>query len=49
MHFYAQIDDDGVCYAVTQTAGPISAPDMVPIPDFDLTYIGRTYSGGAWV
>lgn len=49
MHHYAQIDGAGKCYAVTQTAGPVTAADMVPINSFDLSYIGRTYSGGVWL
>ncbi len=32
---YAQIDANGICFAVTQTAGPVDAPDMIERPAFD--------------
>ena len=32
---YAQINADGICYAVTQAAGPVDAPDMIERPVFD--------------
>lgn len=41
--FYAQIDDSNVCVAVTQTAEPVDAPNMVPIDVFDASLAGRTY------
>lgn len=48
MHFYAQIDGTGRCFAVTQTAGPVEAADMIPIGSYDPSYIGRVYAGGSW-
>lgn len=46
--YYAQIDAQGRCYAVTQTAGPVQAGNMIPIDGYDESYLGRVYSEGAW-
>lgn len=47
-HYYAQIDNAGVCTAVLDTHAPIDAPHMIPIDEPRSDYIGRTYAGGAW-
>lgn len=41
--FYAQIDANGICRAVTQTAGPVDAPDMIERPEFDTSELGKTW------
>jgi len=48
LHLYAQIDGAGICYAVTQAAGPIDAPDMVPLASYDLTLLGQHWTGSTW-
>lgn len=48
MYFYAQLNSSGVCFAVTQTSGPIDAPDMIPLDSYDVSYLDRTYANGAW-
>lgn len=42
--FYAQIDANGICYAVTQTAGPVDAPDMIERPAFDESELGKCWN-----
>ena len=42
--FYAQIDANDVCRAVTQTAGPVDAPDMIERPEFDASELGKTWN-----
>ena len=42
--YYAQIDADGICYALTQTAGPVDAPDMIERPEFDTSELGKTWN-----
>lgn len=48
-YYYAQIDGSGVCTGVIDTHAQIIADHMIPIPSCDSSYIGRTYSGGAWL
>ena len=46
---YAQINDDQICFAVTQTAGLISQPDMISISSYDTTLLGKIWSNGEWL
>ena len=48
MHFYAQIRD-GVVRAVTETAGPVVADDMIPIHGYDTGLLGMLYDGQQFV
>jgi hypothetical protein len=48
MYFYAQINGAGLCTAVTQTAGPLVSEFQIAIASLDVSYLGRTYSGGVW-
>lgn len=41
--YYAQIDADKICFAVTQTAGSIDRDDMVLIASYDDTLLGKRY------
>lgn len=47
--FYAQLDDSGVCRAVTQSAGPLIGPRFVPLPFLDVALLGKRWTGSAWV
>lgn len=49
MHFYAQINEAGICMAVAQTTLPSLIAAHIAIGSLDVAYIGRTYSGGSWV
>lgn len=47
--YYAQINQERVAYAVTETAGQIDAPDMIQLESFDTSVIGKRYTEqGAW-
>lgn len=41
---YAQVDDEGRCYAVTQPGAPIDRQDMIPVPDVNSDYLGKTWN-----
>lgn len=43
---YAQLLADGVCFAVSQTHSPIEGPDLVEVPAYDESYIGKRHVGG---
>lgn len=47
--YYAQINDDNVVFAITETSAPVSAPDMIEIESFDTSLIGCTYSNGQFI
>jgi predicted glycosyl hydrolase (DUF1957 family) len=47
--YYAQIDDQSICYAVTQTAGEIIQPDMILITSYDISLLGKIWNGGEWL
>lgn len=47
MH-YAQIDESGICYAVTQTTGPIEQADMIEIDGYDESLLGKRRVGNVW-
>ena len=42
--FYAQIDSNNICYAVTQTSGEIIQADMISIPAYDESLLGMKYN-----
>ncbi|TAH58218.1 MAG: hypothetical protein EWM48_02115 [Sphaerochaeta sp.] len=46
--YYAQIDMDGICYAVTQTTGPIEQDDLIEIDGYDESLLGKRRVGEAW-
>lgn len=47
--YYAQLNQDNVVFAVTETSAPVSAPDMIEIESFDTSLIGCTYSSGQFI
>ena len=49
MYFFAQLNGSNVCTAVTQTAGPLVGSQFVPIDFLDLSLLGKTWNGSAWV
>lgn len=46
--YYAQIDENGICFAVTQTAGHIDQADMIEIETFDEGLLGMKRVGASW-
>lgn len=48
-YYYAQIDSNFICFAVTQTSGPISQPDMIAIDSYDTSLLGKVWSDGQWL
>lgn len=47
-HFYAQLDGDGIAYAITQTSGAIDAVHLVPLPSLDTGVLGKRWTGTHW-
>ncbi len=47
--YYAQIDSNGIVYAITQTSGEVDQPDMILIDGFDVSLMGQRYDNGKFV
>ena len=48
MHYYAQIDENNICFAVTQTAEVVSSLDMIPIQGLNTELLGKKWTGEDW-
>ena len=47
-YYYAQINDSSICYALLQTYAQINASNMISIPSYDETYLGKRWTGTSW-
>jgi hypothetical protein len=48
MPYYAQIDRDGIAYAVSELAGEVVADNLIPLSSLDLSVLGMQRVGEAW-
>jgi hypothetical protein len=48
LNTYAQINGAGVCVGLLETSGSINAPHMIAVEGYDLTLIGKRWTGTAW-
>ena len=48
MHYYAQIDENNICFAVTQAAAEIESSNMIPIQGLDTELLGKKWTGEGW-
>jgi hypothetical protein len=46
--FYAQINEQGICFAVTQAAEIISQADMIGLDFYDRSLLGKKWTGDSW-
>ena len=49
VHYYAQIDDDGICYGVSQLSGIVDMPNMIELESYDMSVMGKMWTGSEWV
>lgn len=47
--FYAELNEAGICFAVTQPGELLVGPQFVPVASLDPTLIGKRWTGTAWV
>lgn len=47
-YFYAELNEDGVCKAVSMLSGIIEAPHMILIDEYDESLMGKKYNNGVW-
>lgn len=45
---YAQIDVNGVCFAVSQLSGAVESPNLIELPFYDDSKIGQRWLGVFW-
>jgi hypothetical protein len=48
MPYYAQIDQAGICVAVSQLAGAVETEHMVELNSYDTELLGKRWNRGAW-
>lgn len=46
--FYAQINGDGIAFAVTQASAAISDHDLVLLSSYDTSVLGKRWTGEVW-
>ena len=47
-YFYAQLNENNICFAVTQTAEVVSSLDMIPIQGLNTELLGKKWTGEDW-
>ncbi len=45
---YAQIDENGICFADSYLYGEINADDMILLKENDISPLGKKYNNGKW-
>lgn len=48
-HFTAQLNDAGICIAVTVTSEPLDSPKCISIESYDESLMGKKFDSGAWL
>jgi hypothetical protein len=47
-YYYAQINQDSICFAILQTYAPINQPHMITISAYDESVLGKRWTGSTW-
>lgn len=45
---YAQINSDNICIAISSLTGQVQADNLIAIPTYDETLLGKLYADGTW-
>lgn len=48
-YIYAELDENNICYAVSQLSGEVIANTMIPLETYDTSLLGKRYEDGEWV
>lgn len=46
--FYAELDENNICKAVSQLGGEVDKPTMIPLDSYDTSLLGKRYDNGEW-
>lgn len=49
MIFYATIDENNICYGISQLSGEVIADNMIELLSYDTTLLGKMWTGSEWV
>lgn len=49
VHYYAQINDDNICDGVSQLSGIVDKPNMIEMESYDMSVMGKMWTGSEWV
>lgn len=49
IYYYAQINDDGICCGVSQLCGIVDRDDMIQLESYDMSLMGKLWTGTEWV
>jgi hypothetical protein len=47
-NYYAQLDSNDICGAITQTTGSITGPNIIFLGTEELPVIGKRWTGSSW-
>lgn len=47
-YFYAEIDENNICCAVSELAGEVIADTMIRLAEYDESLLGKRYGDGVW-
>mgnify|MGYP000686314409 CR=1 FL=1 len=47
--YYAELDNNNIVYAITQTSGVVVSSSMVLIQTFDMALLGKKYENGQFI
>lgn len=45
---YAEINSNGVCFAVSDFSRPVSKPTLIRVTDSPTDYLGKRWNGSEW-
>ena len=45
---YAQINEDGICFAVSSLSGVVEDPYLIRLEIYDESLLGKKYKDGSW-
>jgi hypothetical protein len=48
MKFYAKINESGICTGVSQVSKQIAKSDLIEIPEYDPTLLGKVWTANKW-
>lgn len=47
--YYAELDENNICKAVSELAGEVIKDAMIPLETYDTSLLGKRYEDGEWV
>lgn len=47
--YYAQINEENICCAVSELAAEMNRPNLVSIDQLDNSFLGKIWNGSEWL